>query len=166
MSIQSNRLSAVITDSNMEDIRSAIHSIYAMLPFLTGLTIDERKSLPKINDSNKTFTEDAVTSANNNAQLIPSYFDPIEMERDLLLYEKLDELWLILSQLVQKIDDTRMLAGSEAYTSALVFYKLTESAVKAAVPGAQSVYAMLKQRFADQGNSGNAAEPVSSSVQN
>ena len=47
-----------------------------------------------------------------------------------------------------------MLCGSEAYASSLTAYRLFEAAASAGLPGADSVYNALKQRFAGQGTTG------------
>jgi hypothetical protein len=153
---QSNRVSVTLTDQQLSDVRTAFKTITGLMPFLTGLTPEERQAIPKINDSNKTFTEDAIVSAVNNADLLPGYFSSAEMQNDLTLYKQLDEFSLLASQLSEKIDDTRMIAGSEAYINALTMYRLMEAASKAGVPGSDAVYDLLKQRFAGQGGSGPA----------
>jgi hypothetical protein len=56
--------------------------------------------------------------------------------------------------LSEKISDTQMLAGSEAYITSLAAYRMFEGAAKAGMAGADSVYDELKQHFAGQGGSG------------
>jgi hypothetical protein len=56
----------------------------------------------------------------------------------------------------ERIDDTKMLAGSEAYNVALSLYKSFGSAADAGVLGADSIVDQLKQRFASKTTS----EPV------
>ncbi|MEN9909451.1 MAG: hypothetical protein RLZZ540_2600 [Bacteroidota bacterium] len=54
----------------------------------------------------------------------------------------------------ERIDDTKMLAGSEAYNVALSLYKSFGSAADTGVIGADSIVDQLKQRFANsKGNS-------------
>ncbi len=111
------------------------------------MTPEQRQTIPKINNSNKTFTEDAINVINNNADYIPAYFQSAEPAKDLTLFEQMDEIGLVVRQLTEKIEDTRMLAGSEAYISALTVYRLVEAAANAGVPGADTAYAQLKERF-------------------
>jgi hypothetical protein len=56
-------------------------------------------------------------------------------------------LKVTMQQVLQTIDDTQMLAGSEAYQAALVFYSSAKTAAKQNVPGAKAVYDTLKTRF-------------------
>ncbi|WP_312766937.1 hypothetical protein [Epilithonimonas sp.] len=78
------------------------------------------------------------------------------MQTDLTLFAQLDELIALHNQLGEKLQDTQLLAGSEAYVGALTLYKLFGSAADAGVAGSDAVYNQLKQRFAGQGGGGNA----------
>jgi hypothetical protein len=157
-----NRISVTLTEDAVNNIKVAVNHILDAMPFLIGLTPEERKSIPKINDSNKTFTEDGVKAINNNLHMLPAYFLTAEINNDLVLFNQLDEVDLIISQLSEKIKDTKMLAGSEAYVSALTAYRLFDAAAKAGVPGADAVNDLLKERFAEQGNAGTANKAVTS----
>ena len=70
-----------------------------------------------------------------------------QMQNDLKLYQQLDELATILRQTLERIEDTRILAGSEAYVSALSVYKLVGAAASAGVEGTDTIYEQLRERF-------------------
>ena len=142
-----NRMNVTATPEQVNAVKAALQAINTNLPFLTGLTPEERSTLPSINVNNKVFTEDAINAGLNNASLIPSYVSVANMQSDLTLFHQLDELILLTKQTLEKLEDTQLLAGSEAYTSALALYRLFGSAAEAAVPGADSIYAQLKERF-------------------
>jgi hypothetical protein len=154
MNITINRLNTTMADGDMTAVKKSFNSIYAQMPFLIGLTTDERVTLPKINEGNKVFVGDSINALVNNAPMLPAYLNVNDIKSDLNLYEQLDELEGIALQLVEKIQDTRMLCGSEAYASSLTAYRLFEAAASAGLPGADSVYNALKQRFAGQGPTG------------
>jgi len=153
MAITSNRLSVTLTPAAITAIKTAIATVNTQLPFLLGLTSAERKAIPKIDVNNKVFVEDALTAINNNTGILPSYINATEIGKDLELFEQLDELVQLVGQLYDKLKDTQMLAGSEAYVSSLVAYKLFASAADAGLPGAESIYNQLKQRFTVSGGS-------------
>ena len=154
MNITINRLNTTMAGADITAVKNAIAGIYSKMPFLIGLTTDERVSLPKINEGNKVFVGDSINALVNNTNLLPPYLNVADIKNDLTLYEQLDELEGMALQLVEKIQDTRMLCGSEAYASSLTAYRLFESAASAGLPGADSVYNALKQRFAGQGPTG------------
>lgn len=151
MALTSNRLSVTLTPAAITAIKAAIATVDTQLPFLLGLTNAERKALPKIDVNNKVFVEDALTAINNNGGILPTYINAVEIGKDLELFEQLDELVQLVGQLYDKLKDTQMLAGSEAYVSSLVAYKLFASAADAGLPGAESIYNQLKQRFTVSG---------------
>lgn len=154
MNITINRLNTTMTGDDINSVKKSITEIYGKMPFLIGLTTDERVTLPKISENNKVFVGDSINALANNAPMLPAYLNVADIKTDLTLYEQLDELEMLATQLVEKIQDTRMLCGSEAYVSSLAAYRLFEAAAAAGIPGADSIYDALKQRFAGQGPSG------------
>lgn len=146
--LTNNRIQASITEEAEQKFKQGVALINEALPFLVGLTAAERVNLPKINVSNKVFTEDAINVATNNPSLFPSFINIDKMKQDLTLYQDLDELGGIISQILEKINDTQMLAGSEAYASALTVYKVLGAAAAVGVEGTKSAYDQLKERFA------------------
>ena len=158
MSVTNNRINTTIDAAVLATIKTKLSEINAALPFLISLTPDERKNLPKINEANKIFVEDAITGMQNNPAIIPSYLNLGNVKNDLTLFQQLDDVMSITNQLNQKISDTQMLAGSEAYVSSLTAYRLFESASNAGVDGTTAVYNSLRQRFSNQGSSESAAK--------
>jgi hypothetical protein len=161
--ITTNRVSAMLSDTELTSIKTRLNEV-AALPFLLGLTVEERISLPKMNDSNKTFVEDSINAIVNNLHMMPAYFDAAELKKDLTLFMQLDEIALIIGQLYEKINDTMMQAGSEAYVTALTGYRLFNAAAIAGIPGADAIYQKLQVRFAEQGNFAKKDTPTDTSA--
>lgn len=154
MNITINRLNTTMSEADINTVKKFFNSIFDLMPFLIGLTTDERITLPKISEANKVFVGDSINALVNNAPMLPAYLNVADIKSDLTLYDQLDELEGLALQLVEKIQDTRMLCGSEAYASSLAAYRLFEAAASAGLPGADSIYGALKQRFAGQGGTG------------
>ncbi len=148
---QVNRLSLTITAAIVTAVKADLASINAQLPFLIGLTPEEKKAMPKIDVNNKVFVEDALTAIQNNGGILPPYISGAEIGKDLVAYETIDELVALVGQLYDKLRDTQILLGSEAYVSSLTAYRLFAAAAAAGLPGAESIYTQLKQRFASNG---------------
>ncbi|PKB17563.1 hypothetical protein [Flavobacterium sp. 5] len=155
-----NRVNTTATAVQVTAIKAAFQTITTNLPFLVGLTADERKSLTTIDVNNKAFTEDAINAAVNNPTLIPSYISVTNMKNDLTLFTQLDELSAMATQLFERIEDTKMLAGSEAYGAALSLYKAFGAAADAGVSGTDSIVDQLKKRFATSTGSTVTTPPV------
>lgn len=155
-----NRVNATATAAQLTAVKAAFQTILTNLPFLVGLTVDERKSLNTIDVNNKAFTEDAINAGVNNPTLIPSYLSVANMQNDLALFTQLDEISGLANQLCERIEDTKMLAGSETYGVALALYKAFGSAADAGVQGADSIADQLKKRFPSNSSSATNAAPL------
>ena len=103
----------------------------------------------------KIFTEDAINAAVNNMDMLPGYLSVSGVQTDMKLFNQLDELVPMVRKQLEKLEDTRFLAGSEAYTTALMIYKLFGAAAESGIPGADAIVAQLRERFTSNGNSPN-----------
>jgi hypothetical protein len=157
--LTNNRLNVVMTDQQVAAVKTAIQTIATNMPFLIGLTTDERIGLPKINVSNKAFAEDALNAVSNNAGMLPVFINVQQMQNDYKLFTQLDELLGVFRQLLEKAEDTQMLAGSEAYVAALTSYKLFMAASDAGIVGADAIVNSLRQRFVNTVGTENGTAP-------
>ena len=122
--LTNNRLNIVATEAQITAAKNSLVQFDAQFPFLIGLTVEEKTTLPAINVDNKIFTEDAINAAVNNMDMLPGYLSVSGVQTDMKLFNQLDELVPMVRKQLEKLEDTRFLAGSEAYTTALMIYKL------------------------------------------
>jgi len=147
MSLNNNLISEELNDEVVVQIIDLLKQATDLMPFLTGLKPEQRKRLPKIDKRNKLFVQDVEGAIKNDSSILPGYVKPEEMSKDLKLYEQLEEVLTPLTYLFDRVKDTQVLAGSEAYTNALMVYNMVKAADKAGMPGANSLYKQLKTRF-------------------
>jgi hypothetical protein len=125
-----------------------IDSAIALLaPYLLPLTPGERHDMPKMGDKTLSFVEKALDYARRYPQLCPSYLDIKSFDVDMTDATGLRTVHISAKQLSDSIDDTVMVAGSEAYQAALIFYNAVKAAAAQDIPGAKEVYRDLKARF-------------------
>ena len=110
-------------------------------------------SLFSLDEANKVFVEECLQEAQVNGTILPLPVQPLvkEMNKDLTLFNQLDQAESIFNGWMIRIKDTKRLTAHEAYKVALTVYTIYEALAKAGVPGAQASYDRLKQRFAGQG---------------
>jgi hypothetical protein len=109
--------------------QTKIDEVLASLgPYLLAITPAERRELPKMGEKTIGFVEKAFDFTRQNPQLLPAYFSADEFGIDFGVAHGLWTLLNTIQQLEQGVDDTEMLAGSEAYQAALVFYKAVKMA--------------------------------------
>ena len=139
-------ISAAISDNKLQEIKTAIASIRANMPFLVSLTVDERRKRVKMGDKSLAFVSNSLSVTQNNPEVVPSNFDIAEFNKDYQLTVSLTEVLSLLQQLTEEVDDTLLAVGSESMASSLLVYDYVKTAAKHA-PGLKSVADQLGERF-------------------
>ncbi|MDR1216469.1 MAG: hypothetical protein LBK25_07295 [Treponema sp.] len=146
--MKDNKHVQVIPSTVLTQAQEKIDAAWALLaPYTLALTPSERQTLPKMGAKTLEFVEKSFDFARRNPDLVPPYLDVDAFGVD---FSDAHGLWTILNsvqQFEEAIDDTEMIAGSEAYQAALVFYHSVKAAAAQDVPGAKAVYEELKTRF-------------------
>ncbi len=123
----------------------------ALAPYLVALTPEERAALPKMGDKSVAFVTKAAEFAQSLPTLMPQYLDVPGLVIDAGVSADLLPLYLELNGFATDVDSTRLEAGSEGYSAALVAYSALKTAATLNQPGAQAAVAELEPRFAGQG---------------
>jgi len=152
-----NQISITISEEAVANINKAIATINENLPDLINLTVDDRHQLPKMGDKTIAFVNKSFEYASQNPTIVPSFLDLTEFAKDTAVVTSLKRILMPLEQLNEKLSDTNLLAGSEAYMAALVFYTAVKGAAKAGQPGMKNIYDDLQSRFPGRGGN-NAAK--------
>lgn len=142
-----NRLSAEVTAANKTVILTKLTEIDTILDFLINLTKDERIKLPKLGATSLAFDEQCASYMATAPNLIPPFVDPAEVTKDRNLRLVLADLLRETRKLCEKLDDSLLLVGSEIWMADLSFYQTVRQAAKRDVPGADTIYDDLKERF-------------------
>ncbi len=146
--MQKNRLSGEITPDNLERIKNFLSEISTILqPVVQGLSNEERQVLPKMKDKTIPFGEKVVSYCDSNPEFAPNFLDKVELKKDLSLAKALKPIWDAVSVLYSDIDDTMMLAGSEAYEGSLFYYHSVKYAAKKGNVAAKPIIEDLAKRF-------------------
>jgi hypothetical protein len=153
-----NQISAALSAAEMEELLKAVSMLKEKLHFLVNLTPEERQSYVRMGDKSLAFVEKSLDYAKENPQLLPSFLSVAEFEKDMKLVNDLRRLLRPLASIVESIDDTVMLAGSESYSAALTFYQSVKMAKMMNIAGTDSIYEDLAKRFLGKG--GNEESPT------
>jgi len=140
-------IDAAVTDVQRTAVLAAIATIESNLNFLINLTPQERQALPKMGSATQSFVSKALEIAGNNPQFVPPYVDVPAMQKDYDLAMRLQGIEMQLASLHEKVSDTNLAAGSEAYVTGLTIYNSIKAAAKVNVPGAKALAAELAERF-------------------
>lgn len=143
-----NQISLEIPQTVIAEVNEKLQDCKTLLaPYLQGLSVDERKSIFKMGDKTVATVQKVKSYIETNPEFVPNYMDKMEFLKDEAVVTGLSPLGNLVSQLASDIEDTVMLAGSEAITSALFYYGSTKEAASKGVATAKPIYEDLSERF-------------------
>ena len=143
-----NLISVEFSQSQVSEIIDNINKIKNNLPAgLVTLTSDERRAYIKMGDKTVAFVQKAFDYANILPDMLPAYISVAEMKKDLEAVKTMLNILNRLEEIYNLLDDSILLAGSEAYTAALSIYYATKDATRRNVTGAKTAAQELKERF-------------------
>jgi len=143
-------VSGTVSSEDITTIVASIRNIREKLPFLHGLSTEDRQGLPKLGDKSQAFVAQALQAANANPKLLPSSFDLAEFQRDYALWQALQPAITELTQLAELADDTLVGLGSDLFTEALAVYGYLQ--MSDPDNGLKDLKASLSQRFKRSSN--------------
>ena len=155
-----NQFHSDIPSKVIADVQSHLDAIKAALaPYLLALTADERKTMLRMADKTVAFVTKTTEYATNNAAFVPVFVDLPALRQDTAGMAALSPLRQQFKQLALDTDSTVMVAGSEAYGSALAVYGNIKFLAKNKQTGAQAAYDELRVRFPGNANAGRKPNP-------
>ena len=140
-------LDAQLSDENKDLIITKLREIEALLPFAIKVSPKERIALTKMGKKTVGFVESTLKYAKTQPQILPVYLDMEKKKEDMELFVQMEEVMSILGPIYEKMRDTSMVAGAEAYHSARVIYDSVKLAVKSGQPGSEVIYKELAANF-------------------
>jgi hypothetical protein len=150
--LSENRLNVVLSAADMTAINTSIAAIVAKVPANTTLTDEQRNSYNAINVANKVFAEDCLVEAQaNGTGILPGFINLTVLQNDLTAFEQLDSIASALSNVLQRIEDAKRIAGHEAYGQATNIYNSFKQAHDSGIANSTASYQKLKVRYDAQG---------------
>jgi hypothetical protein len=146
-----NAISIEIPAADLQIVKDALATIQTTIAYVLALTPEQRKTIPKMSDGMVPFVGKVIDYATSDPQFTPPYMDVPEMKKDFDATTALLPLLRTVDQIEDNLNDTTMLAGSEAYIAALSYYNSVKMAAKMNIPGAKAIYDDLRVRFEGQG---------------
>jgi hypothetical protein len=137
-----------ISAPDLQSITAAVKVLQdVLLPYLHELSVDERRKLPKMGPKTVDFVAKTLSYAQVNPKFVPPFVDIDTYASVVAATDTLRALLQPLSLITRVLDDTLMLRGSEAYSSALSCYQTIKQAAKMQEFNAEKIYEDLSARF-------------------
>ena len=157
-----NLISMEVPAETLTKLQEKLKELRELLaPYLVTLTLEDRKSLPKMSDKILAFVSKTAEYVKSNPKLIPPMMEAEELGKDFTLNQSLQPVYNSLKQLVDNLSDTLMLSGHEAYAQASLYYASVKMAAKLGDQDAKSIQEDLGKRFALQGRRSKGTDPAS-----
>lgn len=143
-----NRISLDITAAQKTAIVDAVAALKAALQGITiNLTKEERQSLPKVGDKTLAFDEKCKAYMASRPELVPGFIDMAELAKDRKLVADLLPCLQEVAPIAEALEDTISLAYTDIYIADLAFHANVKQAAKRGVPGTDTIYDDLRERF-------------------
>lgn len=123
-----NAISTKIPNEVIDEIIAAIDDIDKKLSGLITLSKEQKDALPHIGEDTEPFLFMVLQRAQENPDLVPPVIDLEEIKKDLDLIRATNKILEPLKKLVKKLEDSSLLAGSEAYVPSLFLYNVMKNA--------------------------------------
>lgn len=136
----------LLGQADAESAIAALGQIKPLMPFLVGLSPEDRQRLPKVGPATRPFLADAIATAEGNPGIVPRSVDLVDLRARVDTLTRLGEVRRELSQLAELVADTEMLLASRIYGTARAIYAVMKT--PATVPGLNERKRRLGARFA------------------
>lgn len=152
-----NLVSGVITPEQLTRYESLMAEMEALFDdILIGLSADDRRSYGVMGDRTRVFAGHAQSMVHNHGALFPSLVDSAEFDRDLALYDNAMRMLRRLTPFYEKLGDTAMAAGYDAYQHARDVYAFAKVASPNA--GVEELVKEMRQLFKRSKRTSNAPD--------
>lgn len=143
-----NLISLSFSSDELKAIDEAIKTIQtALTGKMINLTPDERQQYGRIAEQNKLFVNKAKNYMEQYPNLIPTFIDKAEFDRDYAAREQIEQRLQLLNSLNEQFTDTKTLLDHDNYHNAISFYRNIRYLSGENVPGTNVIYADMKQFF-------------------
>ncbi|WBM73633.1 hypothetical protein [Saprospira grandis] len=145
---KNNMISIELLATAIQQINGAFDLIDQLLDGkVINLSPSDRQRYGSINEQNKLFILKAHSFYQAKGQLLPSYFDRVEYEKDFNARQVFENLEGRTNELYEKLRDTRTLLDYDSMRFSSQMYKQAKNMSESGVPGVDFWVAEMAQFF-------------------
>lgn len=143
-----NRISLNLSPAKITAIQEKTAAFKAeLLPILQNATNELMQSMPKIGDKTLAHHEKCVAYMAARPELVPGFVDMDERAIDISDIECLLPILREVEPICEALRETVTILFSDLYMGNLSFQQSVRQAARRGVPGADTIYNDLKERF-------------------
>ncbi|HLP45092.1 MAG TPA: hypothetical protein VK186_20580 [Candidatus Deferrimicrobium sp.] len=147
------KLSVVVAPEKDTMVHQLLDNLLAELAFLLILAVEDRRQLSKMGRRDVDFVHRGFKHAVGTPLYLPQYVSLEEFKKDVDLSTWLRGIEKQLELISAKVRDTALVAESEAYRTARLYYHSVKAAAKAGDKEAEQITGDLAKHFKKQGSS-------------
>ncbi len=146
-----NRHSQAVPQDIAEQVKNLLtEAIKLLKPYCPTLTVEQRQTLPKMSDGTLSFGAKSLEHAINHPEFLPSHISLDDWKIDMADVTNLKQVMVLIGDINQMVDDTRLTAGNEAYFAGRGYYHNVQRAAGDGVQGALPIQKDLATQFANR----------------
>lgn len=131
--------------TQVASISALLQQVSDAMPFLIGLTPEQRLRLARVGDRTRPFVQDALSVTFANPGLLPRSVNLDELRARAESLTQLNEVKRLLQSLLEKVSDSEARLASDLYGVTRTVYTVLKT--PATVPGLIEQRARLRKRF-------------------
>lgn len=144
-----NDYSQVIPQEVLTKVRAKLQECYTELkPYCVELSDARREELPRLGSRNTGKVSSITTEMNVAPEYAPPMFSLDEVNKDFKVLSELSTVSLSINNLQRMVDDTVIVAGSEAFDACMDYYSSVKRFAVKNDPKAQAIFERLSPLFA------------------
>lgn len=132
-------------NTKMDDSITIIEDVVA--PKVIALQAEERSRYGRVGESTQVWIEKVNTYMLNKPETVPPFINVDEFGKDLKARKSIMPRIARLNAIVNGLEDTSILLGTDLYNAALAYYGNIKLLAKQNVLGAKLIYEDLNQKF-------------------
>lgn len=148
-----NKVSAVVSPEQEAQTLKLIKDARTGLDFLVSLSSKERIKMAKLSRGKVDFIDTSMKHIQSKPEYLPSYVSLEEFVKDVDLQNSLKRILTEVDAFKDRLEDTIMVAESEAYRTSRLFYKAVKAAGREGAEDAERIVKDLAYHFKSQGSS-------------
>jgi len=141
-------ISLVLSSEEVAQIDQSLTAIEAVLAGkVIALQPEERTQYGRVAESTQVWISKISDYMSSRPELVPAYINVAEFGKDLAARNAIMPRIARLNAVVNGLEDTAILLGTDLYNSAIAYYRNIKLLSQQNVPGAKLIYEDLQQKF-------------------
>jgi hypothetical protein len=148
-----NLVSVSFTEDELTQLDEALTVIENIVKSkaVVSLTPEQRRQYGRVAYEMEVWVDRVDSYMKQTPQFIPSFVDMNEHRTDLATHRALNPRIERVNLLLQAMQDTNLLLGTDIYNNSMAYYRTVREAAKSNASGAPVIYADLKRQFSAKG---------------